>query len=64
MMVTLRLTDECVKTNIDHRLLKRYLAGYSREKKRDKVHRHIQFSRDVPCAFYINSEAPSSTRIH
>jgi hypothetical protein len=46
MIVTLRLTDVWVKTNIDHHRLQRCLAGYYREKKRDKVHLHIQFARD------------------
>jgi hypothetical protein len=36
----------CLKTNIDHHRLQRYLAGYYREKKRDKVHLHIQFAKD------------------
>jgi len=35
-----------LKTNIDHRRLKRYCAGYYREKNRDKVHLHIQFARN------------------
>jgi hypothetical protein len=46
MIVTLRLTDECVKPNIDHHRLQRYLGGYCREKKRDNVHLHIRFARD------------------
>jgi hypothetical protein len=36
----------CLKTNIDHRRSKRYFTGYYREKKRDKVHLHIQFARN------------------
>jgi hypothetical protein len=36
----------CLKKNISHRRLKRYLAGYCRERKRAKVHLHILFSRD------------------
>jgi hypothetical protein len=37
-----------LKTNIGHQRSQRYLAGYWREKKRDKVYIHIQFARDSP----------------
>jgi len=31
---------------IDHHRLQKYLAGYYREKKREKVHLHIQLAKD------------------
>jgi hypothetical protein len=43
-----------LKTNIDHHWLQRYLAGYCREKKRDKVHLHIQFAGTCHALFISN----------
>ena len=47
-IVTLRLTNECAKPDIDNHRRRRYLAGFCREKKCDNVHLHMAATKPSP----------------